>query len=89
MRSDNWEKGPRPSREGPGEVTMAAYPVAITTEEAVGRWWEILVMVIDVVEEVVVCFNNNNDNKLYLHDHNKILQYMQKLLEINHWFLVN
>ena len=41
-------------------------------------------MVIDVVEEVVVCFNNNNDNKLYLHDHNKILQYMQKLLEINH-----
>lgn len=37
MTSDNWEKGPRPSREGPGEVAMEAYPVAITTEEAVGR----------------------------------------------------
>lgn len=37
MTSDNWEKEPRPSREGPGEVAMEAYPVAITTEEAVGR----------------------------------------------------
>lgn len=55
MTSDNWEKEPRPSREGPGEVAMEAYPVAITTEEAVGRWKEILVMAIDVVEEVVVC----------------------------------
>ena len=37
MTSDNWEKGSGPSREGPREVAMAAYPVAITTEEAVGR----------------------------------------------------
>ena len=28
--------------------------------------------------------NNNNNNKLYLHDHNKVLQYLQKLLETNH-----
>ena len=39
-------------------------------------------MVIDVVEEVVVCFNNNNDNKLYLHDYNKVLQYCKSYLKL-------
>ena len=31
----------------------------------------------------------NHNNKLYLHDYNKVLQYCKKLLEINHWFLIN
>ena len=55
MTSVNWEKGPRPSREGPEEVAMEENSVATATEEVVGRWLEILVaMAVDVVEEVVV-----------------------------------
>ena len=37
MTSDNWEKGPRPSREGPEEVAMEENSVATATEEVVGR----------------------------------------------------
>jgi len=30
----------------------------------------------------VVLFNNNNNNKLYLHDHNKVLQYCKSYLKV-------
>ena len=54
MTSDNWEKGPRPWREGPEEVAMEENSVATATEEVVGRWLEILVaMSIDAVEKLV------------------------------------
>ena len=31
---------------------------------------------------LLASFNNNNNNKLYLHDHNKVLQYCKSYLKL-------